>query len=192
MTNDYGKSKYETERVIDSIKTKIVIDETRKKGASPLQVADAVMKNMDLEILGKEIKLFAIVREVYTHIPGKPEMREWRALDNFAFVAQGYLEHPNAIAWFEFFENAKTVMDVLDYVLTKEELRLEEYLSQIPGLDKDWFRQNAQNTPILKFNVFGLSEEDHAKKTEVFLAEHKKAMEKVEEQERVHKKLMED
>ncbi len=192
MTDDFGKSESDANLIIDGIKTKAIIEEVRSKGGSPLDVASAVLKGVDMKLLGKQIKVFSFMSAVYSVIPGKEEMQDWWVLGDYRYVAQGYVTHPRALAWNTFFNKVNTIKDVFQYVLDKEHLSLDEYLEFLPGVDRQWFEQFLTDTPIMHFLVFAKTKQEYLEKYEKAMAEHSVDMKRVQEQHDLHKTLMKD
>lgn len=155
MQNDYGQSKALTDKAIDNARTQAIITEGRKKGHTKEEIVEKIFSDLsqeEFEYFGKEIKTFSVMTDLYGLIPDKANnIPTWKALDNYAYIVQGYLEHPCAIEFHNFILESKTVKDVLDRILKCEEMELWQFLYYIKDVEEDWFLNYISNTEILKY-----------------------------------------
>ncbi len=156
MDNDYGRSKALADKAIDSARTKAIITEGRNKSSTDEEIVEKVFSHLTEEefwYFTKEVKTFSVLMALYSFIPEKADnISSWKALDNYAYMAQGYVEHPCAIEFRNFIVESKTVKDVLDRLLKWEEMELWQYIYYIKDVEEDWFLNFISSTEILKFD----------------------------------------
>lgn len=156
MKNDYGQSKALTDVAIDNARTQAIITEGRKKGSTDEEIAKKVFSDLtgeDFQYIDKEAKTILVLASLYNFIPEKAgNIPAWKAIHNYVYVAQGYLEHPCAIEFRNFIMESKTIKDVLDRILKCEEMELWQFLYYIKDLEEDWFLNYISTAEILKFD----------------------------------------
>lgn len=155
MTKLTKNPQVQGKRAIDNARTNAIISIGRQKGHSDEKIVEEVFSDMsqeDWNLLGKQIKLFSAINEFYQQLPEKVgHPNEWRAIENYAYIVQGYVDSPQAIEFYKFIESSKTLMDVLNRILQCEEMELWQYLTYVKDVDTDWFLDYLRNTPIMKF-----------------------------------------
>lgn len=192
-TNDFGKAKGDTMILLNDIQTDIKLEEARRDGLSPLKTAEKLFGSKDAVVsFGKTIKIISAFERFYKYVPNREDVTTWKAGEGYAAIIQGYIDHPSANEFVEFHETSQTLKDVLMFILRKEEMPLDVFLTYIPRLDKSWFLAYINEQTILQYLVIAGNKEEYdflMKKTEEDI---EKSQKKVMDAEALHETLMKD
>lgn len=150
---------------IDGAKTAATVESMREKGASDTEIVKAILPPDELTLLARSIHI-----EIQQLLPmgwaiGLP--REIGIGDNKAFIgkahlAQHYTDTPEAIAYWDMWENAATVRDVWEFFLKCNGLP-DDVLVNKPGYDHAYV-QSHLNQPLMETSVaFGINKEESEK-----------------------------
>lgn len=192
QNNDFGKSKGDAIRLLGDIDFKVKLEEAKREELSPLETAQKLMGGEGLKNFGMTVKLISVCQKLYSYIPEKEDVVTWKATEGYAAIIQGYVDHPSADEFIDFQTKVETVKDVLMYILQKENIPLDVYLSYLPRLDKAWFLTNIKEQTIAQTLVIATNKNEYdflEKKTK---EEIEISNNKVMAQEALHKTLMKD
>ena len=130
---DFGKAQYETIKAIDNARTNAILTIDKQNNVPIEQTIKKLYTQKEYDTLCKTIKVFAVMTALYNLISSiDTDVSKWKALDGYAYIVQGYVEHPQALEFSEFLDESKTVKGVLDLILDKEDMTLEQYLEDVP------------------------------------------------------------
>lgn len=192
MSDDFGFSKETARRVLSSARTRAVITEAREQGKSPYDTASCVMSDMtdqEWSDLGSMVKFCSVVSDL--HRITQPDSDSLpQCLNGYAYIVQGYVEHPEALKFDKRFISLVTVGDAIQWYLDGEDMSLGDLKEKFPSTDWNWFNENFQSRPLQQYTGFGLNEEHQR---QIDLEHHTAAEEsrrKIEKANKIHQQLM--
>ena len=189
---DFGKAKGDTMSLISDIKFNIALDEAKRDELSPLKTAEKLFQGIDMQEFVKAIKIISAFQKFYGFIPGMDDPTKWLATNGYAAIIQGYVNHPLADEFAAFHERAQTLKDVLMWILEKEGMSLNQYLTYVPRLDKSWFLANIAEQTLLQFIVISGNQNEYDFEMKEARERIEQSHKKVLEQEALHATLMKD
>lgn len=198
MSFEKDKAELQAKIALDKIKTNVLFEEAKQQNLSPLETARKLMADLDMEYLGKTIKVVNIMVKFLEFIPRVESPTSSKSFEGYCVCVRGEMfdsEEHNVIAteWNTAFEGFKTVKNVLDWVLEKEGVGVDTLLYSYPGeVDKEWFMRYVQTTSVMDHMVLAFSEKEHQTLLKETMEMVKTSQESVEEKEHIHKTLMTD
>lgn len=156
--------------VIDSARTKALIDVGRKEGRSEEEIIGDVFKDDDgLEYLGRLVtitNLWKWMGEIFglhaVEKDKKPGENPNRVFYGYLLIMQHYVDEPEAKKVQDLLDNAKTIRDLWAYFLECNDIS-EEQVAYIPGYDHQFFSDLLSKEITLEYG-FGINREEALKK----------------------------
>ena len=156
--------------VIDSARTKALIDVGRKEGRSEEEIVRDVFKDeAGFESLGRSITIINLWKwmgEIFglyaVEKDKKPGENPNRVLYGYLLIMHYYVDEPEAKKVQDLFDNAKTIRDLWVYFLECNDIS-EERAVYLPGYDH-WFFKDLLNKKISLEYGFGINNEEALKK----------------------------
>lgn len=193
VPNDFGKAKSDSMRVIEDVQFKIKLAEAKRDGLSPLKMAEKLIGTGDnVQSLGKTIKIISAFQHFYGYIPNRTDVTTWKAGEGYAAIIQGYIEHPSADEFAKFHDSAETLNDVLTFLLEKENIPMNVFLSYVPRLDAEWFLFNLREQSIRGWVAIAGNKDEFEAERDRVMAVIDTTTKKVEAAEALHETLMKD